>query len=237
MDIQIWTAFTLGILGSFHCLGMCGPIALSIPHLSENKLGVFLDSLLYNFGRILTYSLMGLVLGLIGVSFRIAGFQDYLSISLGIIILLFLIMPKKYYSSLTDTRFINKFVFEFKKRFQSFLKTKSRLSLFILGFLNGLLPCGLVYIALAGALATAKAFEGSLYMAFFGLGTLPMIAAVYFSKNIIPAKVRFKINKLIPYAVGLVAVLLILRGMSLGIPYISPQLPESIMVGGGSCCH
>jgi hypothetical protein len=237
MEIQIWTAFTLGILGSFHCLGMCGPITLAIPHLSDNKLGIFLDSLLYNFGRILTYSLMGLVLGLVGVSFRIAGFQDYLSISLGIIILIFLIIPKKYYSSLTDTRFINKFVFEFKKRFQNFLKSKSRLSLFILGFLNGLLPCGLVYIALAGALATARAFEGSLYMTFFGLGTLPMMATVYFSKNIIPNKVRFKINKLIPYAVGLVAVLLILRGLNLGIPYISPKPMYDVISGGGSCCH
>ena len=237
METFIWTGFTLGLLGSFHCLGMCGPLVLAVPHISNSKAGIAVDGLIYNVGRVITYTFMGLILGALGVSFRLAGFQDYLSIVIGVIMLLFLIIPKKYYSFLNDINKISKLINQIKLQFKRVLQNKSRISLLVIGILNGFLPCGLVYIALAGALASADLLTGSLSMAAFGIGTIPMLAVVYFSKNLISQNIRYKINKLIPYAIGLVAVILILRGLSLGIPYISPILPETVVSEGGSCCH
>ncbi len=237
MDTFVWTGFTIGILGSFHCLGMCGPLVMAVPHISDSKGAIALDGILYNFGRTISYTLMGLVLGLLGVSVRLAGFQDYLSIGLGIIMLLLLFIPKKYYAFVNDTKGINKVIVRIKMQFRNLLERKSRLTLLFIGMLNGFLPCGLVYIALAGSLASADILNSSLFMFAFGIGTIPMLAVVYFSKNLITPNFRIKINKAIPYAIGIVAVLLILRGLNLGIPFISPILPDTVISEGGSCCH
>ncbi len=95
-------------------------------------------------------------------------------------------------------------------------------SLFFIGMLNGLLPCGLVYMAIAGAIGTGGVAEGSLYMILFGLGTIPMLLSISLAGNIMSIAVRKRINKLIPVLVVIVGVLFILRGLSLGIPYLSP---------------
>jgi len=237
MDIFIWTGFTIGILGSFHCLGMCGPLVLAIPHISNSKFGIFTDGLIYNFGRAITYSFMGLILGLVGVSVKLAGFQDYLSIILGILMVSYIFIPKKYISILTGQPEVSSIIGKIKIQFKNLLARKNRFTLLFIGILNGFLPCGLVYIALAGSLAAADTLYSTLYMFAFGIGTLPMLAVVYFSKNLITSNIRIKINKLIPYAIGVVGILLILRGLNLGIPYISPVLPETVISEGGSCCH
>ena len=235
--IEISAGFVLGILGSFHCLGMCGPIAIAIPHRSVSKWGVAGESLVYNFGRVATYTVLGILLGFVGAPLRLAGFQEYVSIATGVLMLLFLIIPRKYYQGVNDIRFFSKFVSKLKSKFQEFFKSKSILSLFILGLLNGLLPCGLVYIALAGAFASGSVFTSGLYMAAFGFGTVPMMAALYFSKNMLTINLRIKLTKAIPYGIAIVAVLMIMRGMSLGIPYISPKLPVQVMSEEPACCH
>ena len=233
--IEITNGFILGILGSFHCLGMCGPIAMAIPHRSRTKMGAAGESLVYNFGRVTTYTIMGILLGIIGAPLRLAGFQEYVAIITGALMLLFLVIPRKYYTIINSNRIVSPFVLKIKSLFQEFFKSKSILSLFILGLLNGLLPCGLVYIA--GSFAATGIFESALFMAAFGIGTIPMMASIYFSKNLLSISLRKKMTKAIPYGVAVVAVLMILRGMSLGIPYVSPQLPDKVVSGQASCCH
>lgn len=227
--------FLLGVLGSLHCLGMCGPIALALPHTGTGKLRIAMDSFIYNFGRILTYTLLGVIFGAIGSSIRIAGFQEALSIVMGAGLLLVYFFPKKWKSSMVSFRPIDWFFAVFKVYFQKFMAIKSMSSLFGIGLLNGLLPCGLVYVALTGAVANAEILEGGFYMLLFGAGTLPMMFAVYFAKGFITPEVRLKATRIIPVGVAIVGILLILRGMSLGIPYISPHLGP---IGGcPDCCH
>ncbi len=237
MELFIWTGFSIGILGSFHCLGMCGPLALAIPHISISKSGIIADGIIYNLGRAITYSLMGLILGLLGVSIKLAGFQDYLSIILGILMVSYLFIPKKYISILSGKTEVSSLIGRIKQQFKSLLFKKNRFTLLLIGILNGFLPCGLVYIALAGSLAAADTLYSTLYMFAFGIGTIPMLVIVYSTKNLLTASMRVKINKLIPYVVAFVGILLILRGLNLGIPYISPILPETVVSEGGSCCH
>lgn len=227
MDWFVWTGFTIGIFGSLHCLGMCGPLVMAIPHISDTKAGVALDGVIYNFGRTLSYTSMGVVLGLLGVSAKFAGIQNILSIVVGILLLLSLVIPRKYYSFVNDKKRINKFVIRLKSQFRSLIEKRSKFSLLFLGILNGFLPCGLVYVALAGSLALGDLLSSALYMFAFGLGTIPLLAVVYFSKDLISSKLRVRFNRAVPYAIGVVAILLILRGMNLGIPFISPELHRS----------
>lgn len=224
--MEIFAAFSLGILGSFHCLGMCGPIALAIPHSSNDKFTIFVDTLLYNFGRILTYSILGFMFGLLGSGLSLAGLQEKVSLFAGIILLAMLLFPKKYKSSLNNVSFFYKHVGKLKSKLSFIFSKRSKSSIFVLGLLNGLLPCGLVYVALAASIAGANPWKSSLFMAFFGLGTFPMMSAIYSMKNMITISLRNRINKLIPYSIAVVAILLILRSMSLGIPYVSPQLEK-----------
>ncbi len=233
--------FLLGLGGSFHCVGMCGPIALALPHTSNNKFTIFIDSIIYNVGRSLTYALMGAIVGLLGASINMAGYQEVLSVVVGVLMLLYVIVPRKYYNFTKANLSTYKGVEKLKKMLGKFLQTPTKSSLFILGILNGFLPCGLVYIALGGSLVegsvTESALGGALYMAMFGLGTIPMMAAIYFTKNLFSIKVRHVINKAIPYGIAVVAILMILRGLSLGIPYVSPKLSDMPVIEKNECCH
>lgn len=215
-------AFMMGLLGSFHCVGMCGPLALSLPLSNNSAWARFSGSILYNLGRIVTYSVFGLIFGLIGKSLALIGFQQILSITLGVLIIVFVILPKRI------TRFSNNnFVLNYFQKLRSWLgklfSKKNYGSLFAIGLLNGLLPCGLVYMAAAGAVATGEIINSITFMAFFGLGTLPMMWSVAFFGNYVSIGIRQKIRKAYPYMVALMACLLILRGMGLGIPYVSPK--------------
>jgi len=227
--------FVLGILGSLHCLGMCGPLALAVPHTSRNKLRIALDSLIYNTGRILTYTILGFALGAIGSSIKFASYQEFISIAMGLGLLIVYFFPKKMKLSIGKLKIIESFNSRLKKGFQKFMAIQSMSSLFVIGLLNGLLPCGLVYVALTGAVANGEIIEGGLYMLLFGAGTLPMMFTVFFAKGFITPSVRIKVSRIIPVGVALIGILLVLRGMSLGIPYISPHLGA---IGGLSgCCH
>lgn len=216
-------AFTMGLLGSFHCVGMCGPLALSIPVKNDSFEAKLTGSLLYNAGRVVTYSVFGLVFGAIGKSVAFFGYQQWLSVILGIAIIVFIILPKRF----TKVKSRNA-VFDFFEKLRAMLGQlffkKSYTSLFSIGLLNGLLPCGLVYMAAAGAVATGDVINSVLFMAFFGLGTLPMMWSIAFFGNYVSLGIRQKIRKAYPYMMMLMACLLILRGMGLGIPYVSPKM-------------
>ena len=218
---MLLTAFILGFLGSLHCAGMCGPLALAASGRSHTA------KLAYNTGRILTYSAIGLVVGFFGKTLALAGIQRWLSISAGVAILLGLAAT----SRRVAIPFAINFVARLKRALGSLLKQNSFRAQFLLGSLNGLLPCGLVYTAAAGALAAGTIQGGAAYMFLFGLGTAPMLITVTVAGQKFPPALRFKLQSLVPAAVSLVAALLILRGLSLGIPYLSPDLAT------GLCCR
>lgn len=216
-----WSAIVFGFLGSFHCIGMCGPIVLALPAQS------FVKKLLYNIGRTLTYALMGLTLGLIGEGFSIIGWQQYLSVGIGALMLIIVVFTKYKHFDLPLSGPMAKLWSLTKMQLGSLMVSKSVFSSLLVGLLNGLLPCGLVYAALFAAIAQGNALESSIYMVFFGLGTIPMLLAVAIFGNWLAPKWRTAFNRLVPYFLVIVAVLLILRGLNLGIPMVSPKTDES----------
>ena len=222
--MELWTAFVLGFLGSFHCLGMCGPIALALPTTGKGRLLFLSNRISYNLGRITTYALIGLLFGLLGKGFAITGAQKALSVALGISIILIALLPAAFSSQLNPVGSLGKGVSWLKQKMQIQFRRRSYRAVYTIGILNGLLPCGLVYLAAAGAITRATPLEGSLYMAAFGTGTLPAMLALAFSGNFIPIHWRNTIKKAMPMVTVAVGILLIVRGLELGIPYMSPIL-------------
>jgi uncharacterized protein len=222
--MNIVAALILGFLGSFHCVGMCGPIALALPLNRSTNYTRVMGALSYNSGRVLTYTLLGSAFGLLGKGFVIAGYQQALSVFAGVFILLLFfssgIKEKLNIRSASLFGLVAKLKYKLRQQF----KKSGNSSLFITGSLNGLLPCGLVYLGIAGAIATGDALKGSFFMFLFGLGTVPAMLILSFIGNSINLNLRNKIRRVIPVFVIVTAVLLILRGMNLGIPYVSPQM-------------
>ncbi len=229
-------AISLGFLGSFHCIGMCGPIALALPLGSDNMPKRISGSVVYNLGRIFTYGIFGLLFGAIGKGFVIGGYQQALSIALGSVILFYLFLPAQATSSFPLTKVILPFVAKVKSLLSKLFHEKGFASLFLIGVLNGLLPCGLVYLGVAGAIATGDVLNGSLFMMAFGAGTLPGMLLISLSSNLISVRWGSTIRKAVPVFAGIMACILILRGMSLGIPYVSPEMSKNKYTIQ-SCCH
>ena len=230
---MLWTAFTLGLLGSFHCIGMCGPIALALP-VGGNSLGERVAAAFtYNSGRILTYSLFGVLFGIIGKTFALAGWQQAFSITIGVLIVLSILLPGVLSSGTKISGFAYGFTSRIKRWMKDFFQQRTLSSFFFIGMLNGLLPCGLVYLAMAGASATSGPAEGAAYMAMFGAGTLPVMLSVIVAGNFISVNIRNRIRKAMPYVILLIGVLFILRGLNLGIPYVSPKMSK----GDAHSCH
>ncbi len=214
------TAFSLGLLGSFHCLGMCGPIAFTLP-VKNNR---FLSALLYNSGRIITYSTFGLFFGVIGQGLKTATTQQFLSIAFGVLLIVGTLVPTRFLNQFKVSGYFVKAVSQLKFTLSKFIHQKGVLSLLVIGLLNGLLPCGLVYAAIGGSIATGNTSDGVLFMAAFGSGTLPMMfIAIYFS-NFISVKFRNKVRKILPVLLVIMGLQLIVRGLNLNIPYISPKI-------------
>ncbi|MFO7447867.1 MAG: sulfite exporter TauE/SafE family protein [Ignavibacteriaceae bacterium] len=223
--MEILSGFIIGFLGSLHCIGMCGPIAFALPVPNTSTFSFITGRVLYNIGRVITYTLIGLFFGFIGQGIAVAGFQQVLSITLGVVILLSFLLPRKYKTKVTGSQFINKITSPLRASIGKLFKQKTLSSFFLIGILNGFLPCGFVYIGVAGAVALGNVLSGALFMMLFGLGTMPvMLAATLFSK-FINLDIRRKISKAIPVFAVVMAVIFILRGMNLGIPFISPKLP------------
>lgn len=228
--MELWTAFMLGLVGSLHCAGMCGPLALALPVAGKTRSDFVLGRVLYNLGRILTYTGIGAVFGLVGQSFALAGFQKWVSLVAGVVILLGLVASLRIGLGLP----ITKSVMWLKSSVGRLLQQRTFGSLFLLGSLNGLLPCGLVYVAAAAAAATGSLQMGVLSMAMFGLGTLPVMLGLGLAGRKLQGFFNFKLQNLVPISLAVLGVLLILRGMELGIPYLSPVLGVD---GGGAACH
>ena len=232
MNILFSIAFMTGLAGSFHCIGMCGPIALALPVGKRSFAKATISRVLYNLGRILTYSILGAAFGYFGKTFFIAGFQQQLSILIGIL-MFFFILPNKFLAWSPFQKMTHFLMATFRKVFP----LNSPLGFIILGLLNGLLPCGFVYMALAGASATTTPIEGAIFMAIFGLGTAPMMFSIGFLPKFLTLNHRQKINKYLPIYSLLLASFFIIRGMNLGIPYLSPKFEKAPVHQSIPVCH
>lgn len=235
MDV-VWLAIVLGLTGSLHCVGMCGPIALALPLNTENSVSRAIGALSYNFGRIATYSTIGILFGFFGKGFKLAGILQIISIVIGSLILVSVIVPKVLkkinFTGLYYLRF-NSWV---KQKIGSRFSKKSNMSLFILGLLNGMLPCGLVFVAIGSSLAFGGVLEGALFMLFFGLGTMPIMFLLPFFSGSISIAVKAKMRKAVPFVMVLFGILFILRGLNLDIPFVSPPI-DATGTEVKSCCH
>lgn len=229
------SALILGLLGSFHCVGMCGPIAFMLPVDHSNSSKKVFQIAIYHFGRLLSYSIIGLVFGLIGKSLYLFGFQQQLSIIIGVIMIIIVLIPYKTFAKYNASKPLYKIISKVKSSLGSALKKKTLDTFLTIGFLNGFLPCGLVYMAVFGAIASGNAFEGTLYMAFFGLGTIPLMTTTIYFSNFLKGALRQKIQKAIPVFVIIIGALFILRGLGLGIPYISPEPVTDLVTGSIEC--
>lgn len=220
---MLLSAIIMGLLGSLHCVGMCGPIAFMLPVERNNEAKKFMQIFVYHFGRLLAYGTIGLVFGMLGKGLYVFGMQQKLSIIIGAVMIAVVLIPYKTFSKYNLSQPFYKLIAKIKGRLGQQLKKKTPDTFLTIGFLNGFLPCGLVYMALFGAIAMGNAIQGVLYMVLFGLGTIPlMTTAVYFS-SLLKGVARQNVRKLIPVFVIIIGALFIVRGLGLGIPYISPK--------------
>lgn len=216
------TAFFFGLLGSFHCLGMCGPIAFVLPLNRQNRWIAFVQASLYHLGRLISYATIGLFFGFLGEGFYLAGFQQYLSIFIGFLMILITILPVTIFNKYKISTPFYLLISKVKVGMGLYLKKSSFKAFLSMGLLNGFLPCGLVYMALLGAISSGSSLGGVVYMLLFGFGTVPMMTGVLIFGNFIKLSIRNKIQKAIPIFVIIIGLLFILRGLGLGIPYLSP---------------
>jgi len=219
---MLWSALILGLLGSFHCVGMCGPIAFMLPVDRSNSFKKVSQVFMYHFGRLFAYSLIGLFFGLVGKSLYIFGIQQQLSIVIGVFMIVVILLPYKTFSTYNFSKPLYKVISKVKSSLGKALKKKTADTFLTIGFLNGFLPCGLVYMAVFGSMATGSAFQGSMYMLLFGIGTIPLMTTAIYLGKFLNAKIKQRIQKAIPVFVVIIGILFILRGLGLGIPYISP---------------
>ncbi len=218
----VYTAFLIGLVGSLHCIGMCGPIAIALPLGNRSWFRRTLGGVVYNTGRIITYALLGALFGMLGQGIEMAGLQRWASILIGAVMILSVFFPMLFKGKAKFEQFLFGYAGRMISKFRKLFTVSSLPSLFLIGLLNGLLPCGLVYVAIAGALNTNDIINGVLFMVVFGLGTLPVMLAIPLLGNLIGSGIRKRYNHVLSTIVVVIGLLFILRGMSLGIPYISP---------------
>lgn len=223
----------IGLLSSFHCVGMCGPLALSMPVMHLPRWLQPFAILSYHLGRVASYAMLGMIFGLAGRPFFMAGWQQFFSILLGSTMLL---LAVQYY--FFNREWQPSWILYLQRKVQGlmtrFLQSGKMYSYWMLGMANALLPCGMVYVALAGAMAAGSMQGSVVFMMSFGGATLPAMLLLGWAGLRMDLTVRRQIRKLMPFFVGAVAVVLILRGMNLGIPFISPVLP-SVLEQAASC--
>ena len=233
---MLFSALILGLLGSLHCVGMCGPIAFMLPVDRSNSFKKVSQIGVYHIGRLLAYSLIGLVFGLVGKSLYIFGVQQQLSIAIGVIMIVLVLIPYKTLGKYNLSQPLNKLISKVKSNLGQALKKKTADTFLTIGFLNGFLPCGLVYMAVFGAIATGSLMQGSFYMILFGLGTIPLMTSAIYLGKFLNSTIKQRIQKAIPVFIVIIGALFILRGLGLGIPYISPT-PIVEVASSAIDCH
>lgn len=216
--MYLWAAISIGLLGSLHCAGMCGPLLVAL----QSEKAWRPAHIFHHLGRISMYMLFGAVAGAIGNTFSLMGVQQWFSMTIGALLVLSVLL-------LPFIRLMKRWEGVISKRSLQLTSwvhqsgSKGHRRAYGLGLANGILPCGLVYLAIAGAANTFTPWDGALFMLMFGLGTLPMLLVVRYAGAMLPLKLRNRAKRLIPISVLVIGLLLMVRGMNLGIPYLSPQ--------------
>ncbi|MEQ9264946.1 MAG: sulfite exporter TauE/SafE family protein [Balneolaceae bacterium] len=225
--MELWTALALGFIGSFHCVGMCGPIAMAIPRNSSSIFSLTSYAVIYNTGRILTYVLFGLIFGLLGTQITISGFQGTLSILLGAGIVIGVLF-KSFFKKREQLSFVENLSLMITNSYSKLMRKETSSALFGMGFLNGLLPCAFVYSGLAAAVLTQTPVHSMAYMALFGLGTFPAMYLMYLAPSVLSLDMRQMMRDFIPYLAFTLGIFLIVRGMVLNDLIVSPEITERI---------
>ena len=232
---MLLSAVILGLVSSLHCVGMCGPIAMMLPIDRQNKTRKTLQIIIYHLGRLSSYGILGLIFGLIGRSLYLAGIQQQLSIVIGIIIISVAVIPERIFARYNFSKPIYRAISYIKSSLGKQFKKRSNKSIFTIGILNGFLPCGMVYVALFGALAMQNAFYGMLFMVLYGLGTVPLMSLVVYFSSFIKNSLGKNLSAVIPVTIVCIGVLFVLRGLGLDIPFVSPSNLQ-LFVGSGADC-
>ncbi|MFN4028194.1 MULTISPECIES: sulfite exporter TauE/SafE family protein [Flavobacterium] len=233
---MLYTAIIFGLISSLHCIGMCGPIAMMLPVDHKNPSKKAIQILIYHLGRLTSYGVLGLVFGLLGRGFYMAGIQQQLSIAVGIGMILLAVVPEKILARYNFSKPIYRLITKIKSSLGAQFKRKTPDALFTIGLFNGLLPCGLVYAALFGAIAMQNVTLGIAYMVLYGLGTIPMMSAVVYVSSLLSLPFRNKLQKAVPIVTVVIGILFVLRGMGLDIAYISPS-NMNLFVQASANCH
>lgn len=233
----IISAIGLGFASGFHCIGMCGPIALSLGLTKKQATNYYLQNLTYQFGRIVTYSILGAILGIIGQGFEMAGFQQYLTVGVGILLIVMAIFSFGGTDFASKIPLLTSSLLKVKLNLSKLLQKADYRSRFATGLLNGLLPCGMVYMALTASLASGGIWESALFMSLFGLGTLPFMFMVVLLGNLMTTAFRIRILKFVPVMMIILGCLFVLRGLEIGIPYLSPKKEAMQIIHNDSPDH
>jgi sulfite exporter TauE/SafE len=223
-------AFFIGLFGSVHCIGMCGPLAFAVPTIGNKWWLIVTDRTLYNLGRVITYTLLGLLIGLVGKQLWIYNLQQGISLLSGLLIIMAAI-TRLFKIRLTGSKVLSHIFSPVNKLLAYAIQHHD--GHFVVGLINGLLPCGFVYLALAGAVNTISPMTAAQYMFWFGLGTFPLMLIATVSSGFISPLLRRRINRTIPYLMVCLGFWFILRGLNLDIPYLSPAKQTT----GVSTCH
>ena len=200
---------------------MCGPIALAISVRSGHRF--LIHKMVYNLGRTFTYCLLGLIIGAVGFSFQLAGNQQWVSVLTGGLIIVMAFYFKRSERYVAGAGFFG-LAGQVKKGLGKYLRRGGALAYFSSGLINGLLPCGMVYMALLASLALQNPWSGAVYMFVFGIGTIPMMVAIMLMGELFSVNLRVKFLRIMPYFAMFIGLMFILRGSGLGIHYVSPQL-------------
>jgi sulfite exporter TauE/SafE len=231
-DQVLGIGFLMGLIGSVHCIGMCGPLTMALPFSQQKSIFKYISMLLYHVGKISSYAILGLIVGFFGKQVFVINAQERLSIIIGMLMVVYVVWVYlvKLNTKFNPLQFIQLPVL---KALSKLFKNKHVLVFILLGFLNGLLPCGMVYLALGSAMSTANPMNASMFMAFFGLGTMPALLMVALGSQFVGFTWRRKLQTVLPLFIFGMGVILILRGLNLGIPMVSPH----IELNNVASCH
>lgn len=224
-----YLAFFMGLFGSLHCVAMCGPLVLALPNAGRQMWKQIANRIFYQIGRISMYGLLGLILGLIGNFIAVKGWQQGISIFTGALLISMGLFNLFSASFPKIIRLQTKFMQPVIKKMGYWLYKPG--GSFVAGIFNGLLPCGMVYMALAAALNADSVGNGGLFMLYFGIGTLPMMLTVAIIGTLLKQKIRLNFNKWLPAMLLIMGIWFLLRGANLDIPFLSPVIyPEGAMI-------
>ena len=233
---MLYSALLFGLISSLHCIGMCGPIAMMLPVNKSNPAEKVIQIVIYHVGRLVAYASLGLIFGLLGRGFYMAGIQQQLSIAVGILMIVIVVVPEREFMKYNFSKPVYRLLSKIKSNLGNQFKRKSPDAFFTIGLLNGFLPCGLVYAALFGAIAMQNLTLSVTYMILYGIGTIPMMSAVVYLSNLLSIPVRNKLQKIIPIVAIFIGIMFIFRGLGLDIAYLSPS-DTNLFVKANASCH